>query len=83
MIYIENFQRLKDKSLNILKSNFPNIRNNELLSVNHTLLAIIIVVIVLLIICISIFYIFYQTTILKKRQITKMNNNKIVKLILS
>jgi hypothetical protein len=75
MTYIENFKTLKDKSLNILKSKFPNIGNNGLFGDNYKLIAIIIVIIVLLIICIPIFYISYKTTILKKSQITKMNNN--------
>ena len=63
MTYIEKLQTLKDKSLNILKSKFPNIGNNGLFGDNYKLLAIIIVIIVLLIICIPIFYISYKISI--------------------
>ena len=74
MTYIEKLQTLKDKSLNIFKSNIPNIVNKELFGDNYKYVAIAIVIIVLLLICVPIFYIYYQINRLKKSQITKMNN---------
>ena len=46
MTYIEKLQTLKDKSLNIFKSNIPNIVNKELFGDNYKYVAIAIVIIV-------------------------------------